>query len=99
MTPSETPEVRTDETLIAAPTTIYADQLAQLAVGPFASKLTFGVDRKLGEVPTPVVTIALPTPALLSLAKQVFQILGNPNIQNNLKGEISDYIASLTAAK
>lgn len=99
MKPSEKPEVRTDEQLIAAPITIYADQLAQLAIGPFASKLTFGVDRKQGDVPAPVVTIALPTPALLNLAKQVFQILENQGIQKALKGEIEDYVASLNVAK
>jgi hypothetical protein len=48
--------------------TYFADQPAGLAVGPFVSKLTFGVeDGDDSDYPRPVVTIAIPTVALVAL--------------------------------
>lgn len=48
----------------------YADQPASLALGPAVSRLTFGVEES-GEYPRPVVTLAIPTVALLMLVKDL----------------------------
>lgn len=46
----------------------FADQPAELLLGPFVSRLTFGAaEEGSGEFPRPVVTIAIPTIALIQL--------------------------------
>lgn len=87
--------IKTDSQLLQAPTTIYADQLAQLAVGPFVSKLTFGIDKAVGEIPIPNICVTLPTVALLNLANQILMVLGNQQAQEGLKNEVMAYVAAL----
>jgi len=91
--PTHTESV-SDEQIVQAPTTIYADQHAQLAVGPYVSKLTFGIEQKPGEVPNPILTVVLPTPALLNLAHQIFQIMGNSEIQQGFQADIAAFITT-----
>lgn len=46
----------------------FADQPAELLLGPFVSRLTFGAaEEDTGEFPRPVVTVAMPTIALMQL--------------------------------
>lgn len=46
----------------------FAEQPATLLLGPFVSRLTFGVtEEDSGDFPRPVVTIAIPTIALMRL--------------------------------
>jgi hypothetical protein len=50
----------------------YADQPAALMLGPLVSRLTFGVEETDdGDYPRPVVTIALPTRALMQLVNDL----------------------------
>lgn len=97
MATTPTPEYSTTHPIMYGPGTVYADSLAQLALGPFVSKLTFGVDRKIGEALTPVQTIALPTPALLALAVQVLTALQTPALRAGFKGDVDSYAASIAS--
>jgi hypothetical protein len=50
----------------------YADQPAALALGPHVSRMSFGVEEEEdGEFPRPVVTIAMPTAALLEFVNDL----------------------------
>ena len=52
--------------------TYFADQPAGLMVGPFVTKITFGVqDDDESDYPRPVVTIAIPTVALSELVSDL----------------------------
>lgn len=95
-TTSDLPQISATDALLEAPSTIYADQLAQLSIGPFVSKLTFGHDRKPGEIPAPVQTIVMPTPALLLLARQVMQLVNTEQVATGIRSELSAYLAALT---
>lgn len=56
--------------------TYFADQPAGLMVGPFVTKLTFGVqDDDESPYPRPVVTIAIPTVALSELVSDLRFVL------------------------
>jgi hypothetical protein len=58
-------------TLQAAPM-FYADQLAAITAGPHVCRLTFGVQEDDGsEYPRAVVTVAVPTIALMQLLSEV----------------------------
>jgi len=57
----------------------YADQPAALMLGPFVSKLTFGVEElDDGEFPRPVVTIAMPTSSLVQLVHDLKKSFDDP---------------------
>ncbi|SEL61497.1 hypothetical protein SAMN05216359_11258 [Roseateles sp. YR242] len=53
------------------PPVLYADQPAELALGPFVSRLTLGVIESDAEFPVPVVSVAMPTLALLQMAQDI----------------------------
>ena len=74
---------------------IAADQLAQVAVGPFISKLVFGIDRKVGEVPDPVIAITMPTTALLAMAQQIISLLSQPEVQSTMRADMEKHLANL----
>ena len=96
---TKSPELSTSDPIMYGPSTVYADALAQLAMGPFVSKLTFGVDRKTGETLTPVQTITMPTPALIALALQVMSVLNTPTLRATFKADIDKYLSQLTGDK
>ncbi|MDF3837172.1 hypothetical protein P3W85_30075 [Cupriavidus basilensis] len=68
--------------VLNSPALVYADQIAQLAIGPFVTKLTLGMDDGVPDVvPRPVVTIVMPTQALLQLADSVRAAIATPLIK------------------
>jgi len=87
------------EQLVNANNFFYADQLAQLAVGPHVSKLTFGNDISFGAMPEPVVTIAIPTQSLINLIRQASDVLNDPATQSGMHAELSKYLSNFQAKK
>lgn len=74
--------------------TFYADQPAGMAFSPQVTKITFGVDDNdsTNEFPRPVVTIVLPTDAVLNMVRDMVDILGS----EEFKAEMLDKTAKLT---
>lgn len=71
------------ETYGAAPV-VFADQPAELLIGPFTSKLTLGVVEQDGnDVPRPVVTLVMPTPMLFHMARDILKQAMSPAIKRN----------------
>jgi hypothetical protein len=94
------PAVASDETAVRAsirseegaqldrtPQVVYADQLAQVAVGPHVSKLIFGLETGIGLPPRPILTVAIPTPRLRDMLKNVQELLEQPEIKRQFLGE------------
>jgi len=63
---------------------LYADQPAQLALGPFVSRLTLGVVDEHSEDPVPVLSFSMPTIALLQMAKEIVQQIENPTFSKRV---------------
>jgi hypothetical protein len=61
----------------------YADQPASLALGPTVSRLTFGVEDS-GEYPRPIVTLAIPTVALLLLVKDLSSTFDSEDFKKDM---------------
>jgi len=61
----------------------YADQPASLALGPTVSRLTFGVEDS-GEYPRPIVTLAIPTVALLMLVKDLSRTFDSEDFKKDM---------------
>lgn len=61
----------------------YADQPASLALGPTVSRLTFGVEDS-GDYPRPVVTLAIPTVALLMLVKDLSKTFDSESFKKDM---------------
>lgn len=61
----------------------YADQPASLALGPTVSRLTFGVEDS-GDYPRPVVTLAIPTVALLMLVKDLSRTFDSDGFKKDM---------------
>ncbi len=69
------PKPAVPDPVLQSPSTVYVDQIAQIAMGPFVSKLIFGAEGRTGEVPEPIQTIVMPTPALLRLYQQLGELI------------------------
>ena len=62
----------------------FAEQAAELLLGPFVSRLTFGVtEENEGDFPRPVVTIAIPTIALMQLVEDLKNSFDSPSFKHN----------------
>jgi hypothetical protein len=62
----------------------FADQPAALAVGPHVCRITFGVELENGsEYPHPVVTVALPTTALIRLVNDLKKTFDSPSFKKS----------------
>lgn len=94
MTKSQT-EVFTGGAVLVAPSSCYADQIAQIQLGAFVTKLTFGTGNVAGEIPTAVHTVIMPTAAALAMAEQILEVFrrneGRPAITN----EVESYLKVL----
>lgn len=61
------------------PPMYFADQPAALMLGPLVSRITFGTEEMDdGPFPRPIVTIAMPTPALLQFVNDVKAAFDDP---------------------
>ena len=85
--------------LMPSPSTIYADQLAQLAMGPFVTKMVFGTGERAGTLPTPVQTIIMPTGAVLAMAQQILSGLTNEHARAVMVAEIEKLAEGLRTLK
>lgn len=67
----------------------YADQPAGLAIGPHVSRVTFGVSEDgPSDFPRPVVTIAIPTDALLSMVVDLSSIFGSASFKKDVANHL-----------
>ncbi|HEY1395773.1 hypothetical protein [Roseateles sp.] len=58
---------------------LYADQPAELSLGPFVSRLTLGIVESRSDAPIPVLSFAMPTTALLQMAKDIILQIESPS--------------------
>jgi len=82
-------------TNVSTSETLYADALTQLALGPHVSKLTFGGDAGASGTLASVVTLVLPTPALLDLVANVMKALSQKETQQQLHADLAEHIKRL----
>ncbi len=74
-------ETPSNSTFPPAPV-FFADQPAALMLGPHVCRITFGVEEMDdGEFPRPVVTVAMPTMALLQFVNDVKQALDSASFK------------------
>jgi hypothetical protein len=89
------PKPTTTEPVLQSPSTVYVDQIAQIAVGPSVSKLIFGTEARSGEVPKPIQTIVMPTPALLQLHQQLGSLLEDREIMGAVSKNVLKFADAL----
>jgi len=84
-------KVEYDGEQLDAPLSIYADQLAQLTIGTHVTKLIFGIEKKQGEIPSPVVKIVMPTEAFVSVVDFANSLLTNQELKDKFKTDLLKY--------
>lgn len=83
---------------LAAPEMFYADQIAQMQIGPYVSKLTFGLDDGVPNVtPRPSVTVVIPTQALLQMAHTAHDIIGGDKMRDALEEQHKSFKRDIAA--
>jgi len=84
----KTEEIRSDSAFPPAPV-FFADQPAALMLGPHVSRITFGVEElDDGEFPRPVVTVAMPTVALLQFVNDLKRALDSANFKKQTVAQL-----------
>ena len=79
---------------------VYADQVAQIATGPFVTRLTFGMAAGSPGVPPDAThSIVLPTPAAHELATQILRLLRDDAAKKTLQAELKAWIQTLDDSK
>lgn len=74
---------------------IYAENIIGLAVGPFVSKIILGLENPPHQ-PTPTLQISMPTNAMHAMAKQILDILNNPEAQSQIDNAFKEYQKSVS---
>jgi hypothetical protein len=74
---------------------VYADQVAQIGLGPFVTKLVFGVGETAGEMPRPVHTLVMPTPALFQMCQQLLNLMAQTDANVKLTSDLKSFSAAL----
>src|SRR5690348_751604 len=75
----ETTDMKAGERFTATPSSVYADALMQMGIGPFVSHLVLG--RQAGPTTAdPVVQITMPTNAMLSSAQHIVALFSDPAV-------------------
>ncbi|HXA48567.1 MAG TPA: hypothetical protein VNW52_13110 [Burkholderiaceae bacterium] len=69
----------------------YADQLAGMQFGPFTTKMTLAL-ANADSTMSPVITVVMPTIALLSLAKQIDSVLSNPETRSQMEASFGEFL-------
>lgn len=78
-----------DEMDISSAPIFFADQPAALMLGAHVSRITFGIEEPDDhDFPRPVVTIAMPTTALLQFVNDVKDALSAPNFKKQTITEL-----------
>lgn len=68
----------------------YADQPAGVAFGPHVCRLTFGVEEDDGtDYPRPVVTVAIPTAALLLMINDLAHTFNDPSFKKDISSALT----------
>lgn len=79
-----TTKKNTSQAVYPEPPMYFADQPAALMLGPLVSRITFGTEEMDdGPFPRPIVTIAMPTPALLQFVNDLKAALDEPSFKKN----------------
>ena len=84
-------------TLLESPNVVYVDQVAQIGLGPFVTKLTFGTGTVQGEIPKPVITVVMPTNAVLTMCQHIVTVIGQDETKKGLVAELERYLAAIQA--
>jgi len=72
------------------PPIFFADQPAALMLGPYVSRISFGVEEiDDGDFPRPVVTVAMPTVALLQFVNDVKRALDSADFKKQTIEQLS----------
>ena len=84
--------------LLSAPANHYADQLVQLQVAPFVTRITVGMALgQAGSIPTPVATVTMPTDAALFMALEIIRSIKMQPARTNFAAYLKRFEDALAA--
>ena len=90
-------EIPSGSTFPPAPV-FFADQPAALMLGPHVSRISFGVEEMGdGEFPRPVVTVAMPTLALLQFVNDVKRAFDSANFKKQTVAQLERAAKTIAA--
>ncbi len=95
MSVSKAVELQKGAPQLTAPLSVYADQVAQMNLSPFVSKIVFANSAGQGEPPSPVLSIAIPTPVLISLANAILQAMKDKHTVAQINKAVDQFKADL----
>jgi len=73
---------------------IYADQIMNIAFGPFVSRVTIGVENPSPNTRTPVATIVMPTNMIHSMMSEISKQISSGETHNKFEKMYKDYLNS-----
>lgn len=82
------------ESLTAAPV-VYADSLIQIGLGAFVSKCTFGTQQSQSASVSAILTLVLPTNAMIDLAKHILAVASAPGQEEKISSTYTGFQANL----
>jgi len=74
---------------------IYADTLIQIGFGPFVTKCTFGTQHSTAKSINAVLTLALPTNAMIDLAKNILAVASAEGQEEKINNIYNNFQANL----
>lgn len=103
-TPSKSPQpgltLRVNASQTQTPVSFFADQVGEINVTPFTSRLVFTNSHAGVNLPQiPVVSVSIPTIALLNLAGTIFTILSKEETNTACKTQFEGFLSALDDLK
>lgn len=92
-TTSVNPSVANQDKQATVAPLVYADNLSGLALGPFVSRITFGLENPPGQF-SPTLQVSMPTNALHAMAKQILDAFDSPTVKPKIDKAYETYLAS-----
>jgi len=84
----ETPAQTYREIAAAGHPLVFSDGVLSYSIGHQVSRLVFGVETQPGTAAAPVVTLVMPTEALLSMVSDLKAVLNRPDVLQHMKDAI-----------
>jgi hypothetical protein len=71
---------------------VYADQVMSMAIGPFVSRITFGIENHGAATRLPVATVVIPTNIIHSIAAELVKQLDSEGFKSHAAGQYPSYL-------
>lgn len=76
---------------------VYADNITAIAIGPFVSKVVFGLEGSPGQNPSPSMQLTLPTNVLQAMAVHIVNAMRSSEVKEQVTKGHKEFQETLAA--